>query len=39
MKVTEDKLMESLLIKDREKQRINAEKERLQRKTGSSKHT
>jgi hypothetical protein len=29
MKVTKDKIMEGLLIKDREKQRINAKKERL----------
>lgn len=38
MKVTKDKIMEGLLIKDREKQRINAKKERLHQKSSSGKH-
>jgi hypothetical protein len=37
-RVTEPKILESLLIKDREQQRIQAEQARLRRKAGSGKH-
>jgi len=37
-RVTEPKILEGLLIKDREQERIKAEQARLQRKKGSSKH-